>query len=520
MRSPSDNQGKDVSLTLPRWFKPDRSAEVKGSLKYLEAWGMKRPINNYLPLGLVFLIFIIAVAGMIMSVRMLLLDGEPFGVALILMMVFLMFTGKIVLHDVLWMPFCIYENGFTLVTTPWKKAIRREEVFISWQRLNRVILHDAEFKNEIRHYINFKYDNYKYGGLGHSSLKDPLAAINLLHQYVPDKMNDDFKVYLTDESMRKIITKKSPYKSGGFFLKLFTLFVLTLLSITFAGTINKLLAGDIIFFLTGGIMILFFIIIFFYMLVGIIEKFHQQELIQEKARFINSGISFPITGLGDFIKRTDNIIPWENIKEVNLKLKSTYYYHEAEIETTAGEKYRIPYEIFKQMDELSSFVKHGDKYVNIKSVVSAKKFLNNWDYKGLTLIIFIFTIPSILEIATGGILIQWFGSIFDRVFIFVILVWIVIHIFYLVYRIERRERKNRTIGFSINEGTREISIPNAQNQPQQIPSVDFIKASIEKDYIGKYCRLETTLGVFELSQIVGIELQRAGYPVDKIDDIQ
>ncbi len=67
--------------------------------------------------------------------------------------------------------------------------------------------------------------------------------------------------------------------------------------------------------------------------------------------------------LGRCIKNIREVIPWEEIVSVRLKLDNEFYFHEAEMELSSGERFRIPIGIYKQMNSVSHFQKQGSDYV-------------------------------------------------------------------------------------------------------------------------------------------------------------
>ena len=525
---------KSDTLTLPPWFKANNSSGERGKLLYLEEWGKKRKFEDWttIIMGPIFIIIGIAMAalpiislyfgwlsGSVDDIIMGFLFMEGVGFAIL----FIFFND--VKTKVCFMPFAIYENGFTLTTVPWKQGWRRRETFVPWTRLESATLEELPMYTVVFRIMKLKYDANKElklenVGRGRKNLTDPFEVMKLFKSYVPEKMNKAFDVFLGDENERQILRDPlldekpdSEWLIGLGFLVFISFGIGTLLEKVVSGEKSPA-------FLIIILSIFFPIAAFlFYLFVVFSDRATQRSIIKEKAAFTTTGITIPKTFYGRHIKNIRSIIPWNEIRAVRMKLNSTIYYHEAEFETVSGEKYRIPYKIYEKLEERLDFKKEEWDYFNTAPASSSTP-LESWNHRGLAAFIALLAIPALVVAFTGaggGFWEQWetirtvcIGLIFG--------VLLPVYIF-LRWRMAQRLR----LGEGLEVSEKGISIPNAPAKLRNISPESFISARIDKDLYGPYCELVTTTGSIKLPQISpqasAEKLIHAGFPVENADDL-
>jgi len=531
----SDRFDKESDVhTLSSWFKADNSSGDRGKLLYLEEWGKKRKFEDWttIIMGPIFIIIGITMAALpIISLYFGWLSGSVDDI----IMVFLFMEGVgfailfIFFNDVktkvCFMPFAIYENGFTLTTVPWRQGWRRQETFIPWTRLESAVLEELPMYNFVFRIMKLKYDGDKElklenVGSGRKNLTDPFEVMKLFKRFVPGKMNKAFDVFLGDENERQIIRDPLPNEKPDRDW-LIVLGFLVFISFGIGTLLEKVVSGEKSPAFLIIILSLFFPIaaVLFYLFVLLSDRGTQRSFIKEKASFTTTGITIPKTFYGRHIKNIRSIIPWNEIRAVRMKLNSTIYYHEAEFETVGGEKYKIPYKIYEKLEERSDFRKKEWDYLNT-APTSTSAPLESWNHRGLAAFIALLAVPALVVALTGaggGFWEQW-ETIMSVCIGLIFGVLLPVYIF-LRWRMAQRLR----LGEGLEASGRGISIPSAPAKLRNISPENFVSARIDKDLYGPYCELVTTMGSIRLPQISpqasAKTLMRAGYPVENAGDL-
>ena len=512
------NTHNTTPITLPSWFKPDKSAWKKGKLLYLEEWAKERKFKDrsdvimgpvLILMGL--MVVAIGLAGLTTGDMTVVLLFGGIG-TVVSLMGFGMFK-----FEVQTMPFAVYESGFTLTTVPLKQGWQRQERFIPWTRLESVSLEETSMYNVAFRSMKLKYGVDKEQELGYGSLTDPFEVMKLFKMYVPEKMNKAFTVYVGDENERKIINDPFHGKSSK------SDWVIPLGVVFFMSFITGSLLSDVVSGEKNQWSLLFILpvflvpaAIFTYMSIGMLDRRTQRDLIEKKATFTSGGITIPKTFFGKHIKHIRGTIPWKETKAVRMKLEPTFYYHEAEFETIASEKYRIPYKIYEKMGEKSDFHKEEWAYLNTTPSSSSAP-LERWNPRGLAVFIALLAVPAVVVAFTGageGFWDQW-EAVWSNVCI--ALIFGILLPFYIFARWKMAQRAR--LGEDLFASSRGISIPNAPTKLRQVSPESFINARIEKDLYGLYCELSTTKGSIKLPQASAEMLIHAGYPVENAGDL-
>jgi len=502
------------ALELPRWIKPDLSRGMRGALLYLEEWGGKRRFEDrgnvftgiaLIPLGITVMFMGIAI-------------GNPSAVIMLGVLGFVVaFMGTaLFLQTVKTMPLALYEKGFTLVKVPWLEGWRRQEYFVPWERLEGVELEESALSGISFRHMKMIYDAGKEQVLDYNNVKDPFEVMKILWMLVPGKMNAAFKVYLGEEDERRMIGDPFPGRVSD------PEWAMTLLLVVFMSFMMGPIVGD---FLSGGKLLralpIFLIFLpvatfFFHMSVKMLDRRAQRNLIRKKAAFTPGGISVPRTFYGRTIKHIRDPVPWNEIKAVRMKLQPTFYFHEAEFETSAGERYRIPYDIYGRMGRLPSFRKKGWDYFNTAPAASSLP-VERWNHAGLAVFVMLLAAPALLVGATGagaGFMGGW-GDVLQKTCLFMILV--VLLPLVVLGRLKMAQRAR--LGEGLFASDKGISIPNAPAKFHRVEPWEYIDARIDKDIYGFYCELDTTKGNIRLPRASAGALIRAGYRVENSDDI-
>ena len=431
------------------------------------------------------------------------------GIVLILMG-FVMFRQEVTM-----MPLKIYENGFTLINVPLNQGWRREDQFLTWERLNKVKLESSEMYNIMFRKITMSYDQDQSQELNYNNLDDPFKVMKALKKYVPEKMDEGFKVYVGDENERKVISRPIPQTVESFrwimplLIALFMFFMIGVF-LGMTGFSFKLVA--ILFQLVLLAVFSPIVILMLYM-TFMLETRTQKNIINTNAKTTAYGIEFEKTALGKLIRNVRTKIPYNEIKIVRMKVDPFFYSHQAEFETVGGERFLIPFGVYQKISKRKDFKLVDFDYKNKHPGLSKGPVITT-NTRGVVVLILLLA----LSIFIGPLLSFDIMGFFEEIellcisLIFAILLPLLMITYWLM---ARRSRLGQDL-FAHDKG---ISIPNAPEKFQFISKPEFVSASVEKDLLGYYCELNSVSGQLKLPQASAEKLLAAGYPVENAEGL-
>jgi parallel beta-helix repeat protein len=490
----------------------------RGRLLYQEEWSKKHRFKNrddiFAGALLVFAGLSVLGLGIYSLIRSYPDISIAEGPVFIIFGVFMLLYGSgVLVKELKNMPFEVYEKGFTLPTVPFRAGLRRRDIFINWTRLKRASLGRFEMYNVGLRNIKLIYDEDKELDLDAYIITDPFEVIKALDKYVPEKMEENFRIYTGKEDERKVIKPFIPMKASEF-TWLMPFSVLIFISILTGYIMPSILVsknGIIALIMILSIMVPVAVAMFWIM--TLVDKNNQQSRIHFEARATSSGIEFPRTVLGRIIRKTRSIIPYDEVKIVRMKLDPVFYSHEAEFETAAGERFRAPFGIYEKVSQIEGFELKDYDYIN-KFQKSSKGPIIAWNRRGLAVLVLLLGAMTMIGPLIAGNILQAFEEFRYLIFIiiFAVLLPVIIFTFWMM-----SQRSRVSTGISAND--REIFLPNAPDKFRSIAKNEFVGARINKDIFGYYCELNSVKGRLKLTQAAAENLIDAGYPVENAENI-
>jgi len=337
----------EPELKLPNWIKPDPEAGEKGKLLYIEEWAMKRKFfepHNFI-MGLT--IFAIGIAiPVVWGIN----DGIFSLKRFCGSSVFALFP---VLIGV-WMtidlykrfPLCIYQHGFSLTEIPATIAIVRKEVFVPWKQLDRIEL--IQVVNDERMTVTkFVYGGEKELWVPTDEEFDTMELFKVLSRVIPKKV--DSKIAKLIDFNDQLQIPEHVEKPIGLFGELpILLLQLSFVFVTLMMLHSYFSSGETTIFLLFSIVFFSFPYIMMYAFVND-PSFHDLNvLIKCDAQLQEDRIQFGRTIQSKILNTVYNHIPLDEIHTVRLKLRNLLYDHIGQIETSSGEKFLVPIELYKK----------------------------------------------------------------------------------------------------------------------------------------------------------------------------
>jgi parallel beta-helix repeat protein len=412
------------------------------------------------------------------------------------------------------MPFKLFSNGFTLTSVPFNQGFRRHESFVSLDRLKKASIESQSFYGVAVRKIKLVYDENRELNLDSKNFDDPFLVMKTLKKYVSEKMDGSFDMYLGDKKVKKIVKSPIPLKPRPY-KGICTIF-LTVFIFIMAGAVLPMVIFenfDIVGIFVVGIFLPSIGIFLFW--IGLSLQDHtQKELIKYNTKASESGIIIPTYFWGRLIKKTRKIIPYTDVRIVRMKVEPLFFAHEAELETVKGEKFRVPYDVYKVVSNRSEFVLKNFDYVNKDPGIAGLPLIQ-WNKQGIAILSILigstFFIGSILNLS---LFFEHWESV-QVVCIMIIFAVLLPILFYSRIKIAGRAR----MGEGILATDKGIFLPNAPEKFRNISKKEFISASLEKDILSPYCELNTVKGEILLPMGASEKLIAGGYPVDNADDI-
>ena len=391
--------------SLPRWIKGDTSHGDKGNILYIEEWGQKRRFQYRFPF-LVALVFITIGSYLLGGIIIIFLNNFTFNyaIAALILSLFpsLFISGgfKVLSLSVKSMPFTTYEGGICTPKVAFHDGFMRRENFIPWSKIESVGIEGLSKKRESECTLTIICGNQETISLNWMNLVDPQLVIQIFSKYIPENMDPIFDQFIGDSP--QIVTSRYPRKIISEFLIIwmtFTIILLNVMAATFylnneqdSEDGQKSLNGDAISLTLQIGAALYFYIIFIF---G--DKYEQLRYLKYLSSSSSEGIRIASTSFGGFTKYIRSILPWDEIQTVDLKLCGYFYFHEAEITTTMGEKYLMPVEIFQGMDGIPNFERNRTTYERTTPGKHSSPFVK-WNYPKLLCAIAVLWSPIIIAI--------------------------------------------------------------------------------------------------------------------------
>ena len=360
---PNETEATDEpELKLPDWIRPDPGAGDKGKLLYIEEWATKR--KNKDAILKFFWIGPLICGLLIFSIGLLIfLTGNIAGIGLFVIgiVVIAISIGTFAMGARL--PFCIYENGFSTPFPSLESRIHHTESFISWREVSLISLR-ADFSSAGA--LLFHTGKKHPVELNFLTLSDPYQVMLVMNKVVPEKLSERFNEFIIREPGQLIkqdhLTNWPVDMRWIVFLFLGIFMILIAIGIfgqvlSEGGMESKNIFPFIVLFLLS--------LAFFYISIMPLDYYSQRELIQRRATIFQQGIQFKVTIFGTLLKRIQPIITWDCIRSVEIKLNPSYYNHQAMIVTFSGERFLIPFEIYRSLQKNESFKLADGKFFNI-----------------------------------------------------------------------------------------------------------------------------------------------------------
>lgn len=491
----------------------DYHPEGKGKLVYEEEWAKTRKFKDRSHLVFGPLVMGMGVVLVLMGIGLAILGGSnnPAGALLFLTGIgaFVILLGfSLFRSEVKTMPFRVYENGFTLPSVPMNQGIKRIETFIDWSRLDSASLDSYSMYTAALRQIKFIYDNDEELKLSVYYLTDPFVVMKALKRFVPEKMASNFNVYVGSEEERNIITKPMPLKASKY--KWGMPLLMGIFMLVMSGSVAPSLVFDLSTILPFIMLMCIFgpvAALMFYLSFDL-EKHSQKDLIHYEASATQAGIEFPKTLLGRVIRNIRTTIPYDEIKMVRMKLEPLFYSHEAEFETTGGERFWVPFKIYQKVSTFSEFELKGYDYVN-KSTGSSRGPIITTNKPRTALLIGLLSCTFFTGFLFSGFPID---AIADFRYVCILLVFVIL-LPILLFSYWVMGKRNMT-SRGIMASDKGIFLPNASEKFHYIPKNEVISVKIEKDLFGYYCLLNTVKGTQKLNQVAAENLISGGYRVE------
>ena len=386
----------EPELTLPKWINEDPEAGAKGKLLYLEEWAKKSKFIK--PSDVVISIVMIALGVFFWIAGLSLILMDPTLDNIIGSLLIIIFSSPFVLggkfaytEQIRHRPFCIYENGYTETFVSKEMALLQQERFIPWAEIVRVELETESIATGIiEHNFRIVRKSDDFAILNNYILSDPLVVHRLMKSFIPQKM---------DEELSSLFLEGPPFRkdnSDKIFFSIFEAFIIHFV-LFFPIYINALTSSHIHNLIYDPFDFKIFILVvfsqltalsFWYLVVGHSDLEQQIGLIKYRSKFSETGITIPRTVIGRCTKNVRSLIPWQNISAVRLKLDPQYYSHEAEMELSSSERFRIPISIYEQMGSVQEYEKRGTDYFRKDPAVPSEPIIQ-WN----KLKLFLFSIP-------------------------------------------------------------------------------------------------------------------------------
>lgn len=406
------------------------------------------------------------------------------------------------------MPFRIYEGGFTLPEVSLAKGWRREEEFIPWSRLEKISLEEKLMMGISIRRITLRYDGSKSLDLGYGILDEPFAVMKALHRTFPDKMDEKFRVYLGGDDERKVIRYPLPARRERSWEWLMPVFLQLMIALTLAPAAWLLLTRGKwhTFALLGGFQIIM-TLTFFWMLLFINNR-AQLELVRAKSQATEAGVAIPRTLVSRLTTELPSVVPYSRIKSIRVVLEPLFFSHEAELETFAGDKLRVPYHVYEFAAGREEFRKEWFEYVNKSPMGPGERLLRrSWPGTLATLLLFCspMAIGPLLSIDLSGVMRIVQGLLLAAVvLVFLPLLYIALNV------LQKRQKLAEGLVATVER----ITIQGAPAKFGTISREELLAARIGRDLWGIHVELETVGGRIKLAHSAAEKLMLAGYKVE------
>jgi len=367
-----------IELKLPDWINSNHTEEEKGKLLYIEDWAQKRSFkfdHSTRP----SLFFILLGIGIILLGNEL-ESGAAVGVFMLIGLLFIFFALTPLISILTIMPLAIYEKGLSMVWVPLSLGIRRKEVFVPWDRIDRVELGHHGFGSSITRDLKIiildstKEAPIRKQVLDYRVLSHPFTAMKLMIRYIPEKMESMCYTYFRGEEGWDVVEElNSKGKNDVETMRgkrnlrfmIAILFLNVVLCIIFLPYTSPVRSADIPNHLFSLILLILLTFSFSALLSGIrIDRKIQEKLIAYRSEFTPEGIHFPFTQLHSLIHAEDTTIPWEEIRSVRTELDPHDYHHVAELETIRESRFTVPFTVYSEMEYNPDFIERDYEYHN------------------------------------------------------------------------------------------------------------------------------------------------------------
>lgn len=486
----------------------------RGQLLYQEDWSKKRRFQE--PADYYFGLFIMIMGCIVIALGIIFLftpEWNPLLSPLLFIMgIILVWGGKwLFSNQIKKMPFKIYEKGFTTIETSPDEKRNHEGEFVSWNRVNRVKLEDQSIMTMNTKIIRIVYDFLKYNrlDLDYSTLSDPFEVMMIFREHIPEKMDEKFNNYYGTQNEQREIKRPLPIKPdryewiGFYFCLLFIAGILgyglSMMTITTSAIIASIF---VVCFFGGAFIVLF---------KGSLSNAdkNQREMIRANARATETGIVLTRIFPSHLIFRFQQEVPYSEIKIIRMKLDPIFYSHEAQFETFHGERYLVPYSIYKTISKRSDFIAGDFSYKNITSFKSAEPVIA-LNKIGLGLLFVILFSPIFIGLRSPSGLLDTFSYYF-RILFLLFIIFVALPVY--AYNINLIEKRNKmSIGMHITENG--IFLPNAPEALRFIPRIEFISAKSGNDLFSPYCEVRAVKGTLKMAHLAAELLKEAGYPIE------
>lgn len=385
----------------------DPAMRGRGNLLYMEEWGRRSRFKSRMyavvggvmlltgpigiGIGMYSMISIINRGGTLLSAVL----SVATLIYLIIGIIFIIsgyFTfSKVIQHR----PFKVYTRGFTLPMVSPLYGFLQKDIFIEWERVNKVLLKKPGKYGEGKYAIVIEYDLGRVVELNDDNLSDPLKVIKLMKKYIPEKMT---------KNLKKLTSKKVKIKGAEYWLEpqyrwmapVFVIFLLVIISFGQLRTPPGEGALPLQYEMLFNLILMIIILILSWQAVNL-ERDDNDEKIYNEVEARKEGIKMPSTLYGKMIRNVRKIVPYDDVKRVNLKLCPERYTHECEVVFFSGEKYRMPISVYKKVSKRSDFTKKGQDYINISPIKMGEP-VSVIDYRKVMFLTMIYIFPSTVRI--------------------------------------------------------------------------------------------------------------------------
>ena len=283
------------------------------------------------------------------------------------------------------MPFCIYEYGFSRTRVSLDQGKRREETFIPWNRVDRISLDKNDEDENTTYHIKIEFDADKTYWIPQLKELDYFKILTILKTIVPNKCSKEMDEIVGDSLVLKPnpIWKPDLFLGPAYGILLGAVWLNLMISQTFETSQWELL------FLPFVINAVLMSIVF-----STVDK-DEKRLIEICATCDEQGIILPKTLFARLSKTMREMVPWNEISIIRLKIDYRYFAHHGEIVTWSGEKFRVQLFSYKKLDEIDYFHKCGWDFIN-KNPTGTCSPIMIWSYPKLAAFYILLLSPLLL----------------------------------------------------------------------------------------------------------------------------